>query len=49
MRDSQWSWWGEDNVDEVMMNAGDMGSGQLGHVPPIELLCHDEVKLKAVT
>ena len=37
MQDSQRPSWGEDNVDEVMKYAGDMGSGLLGHVLPIEL------------
>lgn len=48
MPDSQWSWWSEDSVDEVMRYAGDRDSGRLGHVPSIELVCQDEVKFRAV-
>lgn len=48
MRDSQWTWWSEDSVDEVMRYAGDRDSGRLGHVPPIELVCQNEVKFRAV-
>lgn len=32
-----------------MMYAGDRGSGQLGRIPPVELLCHDELNFRAVT
>ncbi|CAF9918726.1 hypothetical protein IMSHALPRED_004389 [Imshaugia aleurites] len=48
MPNSQWPWWSEDSVDEVMSYAGDRDSGQLGHMPSIELICHDEVRFRAV-
>ncbi|CAD6579777.1 MAG: hypothetical protein ASARMPRED_009246 [Alectoria sarmentosa] len=48
MSDSQWPWWSEDSVDEVMKYAGDRESGRLGHVPSIELVCQNEAKFRAM-
>ena len=44
----KWEWWSEDSVDEVMRYALQRGDGSLGAVPPIDLVCEEEVKFEVV-
>ncbi len=48
MPESRWTWWSFDDVDEVMGYAGERDTGSLGQVPPIDLICHDEVMFRVV-
>lgn len=49
MPKSSWTWWSFDDVDEVMRYAGDRGdSMSLGYAWPIDLVCRDEAKFRAV-
>lgn len=45
---SRWTWWSFDDLDEVMSYAGERGSGALGQVPSIDLVCRDEKVFRVV-
>lgn len=45
---AQWKWWSFDSIDEVMQQVEQRGATSLGDALEIDLVCHDEVKIRVL-